>query len=116
MSSNSNRFTIKNQVQTLYGVLLEVRTDNKLHVIPSDNLSVKDPQGLKTILDMLASAISIMAEVRLMGLEGEGKEVLKDALMCHVNSIKSLVAKYLPQMEGKLIEVSLAGPVRRLQG
>ena len=114
-SNNANRFSMKQEANPgRYGVLLEVRADNKLYVVPSDNLNPKNPRDLFTIMDVMCSALAIMAEVRLMEMEGEGKETFKDAVMCHINSIKSMLAKYMPKMKGKLVEVVDAIP--RLHG
>lgn len=117
MSANGSKFDLKDAApKGIFGVLLEVRTDQKLHIVPSDSLSVKNPQELKTVIDLLASGIAIMAERRIMDLEGEGREVLKDALVAYANGIKALVAKHMPRMEGKLIDLVPLGTVHKLQG
>ena len=111
MSSNGHNRLMGKQSAAICGVLLEARADGKLYVVPSDNVNTKTPEGLETTIKILTAGLNIVAEIMLMRLEGEGRDVLKDAIVAHSNSIGALAGKYLPTLEGKLIDAVPAGAI-----
>ena len=64
-SDNGNRNQPIGHVQVLQRVVVEVRSDRKIYVVPDGGLDPTDPKHAAAIIDMLCSGAAMFARIRV---------------------------------------------------